>query len=288
MFLAQDILSPGPFPSFDQSAMDGYAFCYRRLAANPLTRGWWEPPQDNSAPHSGHHQKDFVERIPPGADTVVMQEHVQTHDGVIHIENSTLIAGASVRKQGSQIQAGGCALPSGHTLQAGYQFRHPWVWPATVLKSLWSHIVVTGSELLPPGAPAEAGKVYESTVSCCWLPCVPSEWKRRPLHHVPDDPQLHWHCWTDSVRGMRLFSLRVGVSVGDYDVGQMAANPFSKASSTRWNKTGSLCCSDNFIVRWCLCRKSRQRCSPVSMRMWCKSLLKASGISHAIIITTTR
>ena len=32
---------PVALPSFDQSAMDGYAFCFADWQQNPLTRRWW-------------------------------------------------------------------------------------------------------------------------------------------------------------------------------------------------------------------------------------------------------
>ncbi|HAE14606.1 MAG: molybdopterin molybdotransferase MoeA [Chitinophagales bacterium] len=228
--LAQDILSPGPFPSFDQSAMDGYAFCFADWQQNPLpVDGETAAGQFPEPLIQGTTRRIFTgAAIPPGADTVVMQEHVQTHDGVIHIENSTLIAGANVRKQGSQIQAGECALPSGHTLQAaGIGFLASMGFDrATVFEKPVIHIVVTGSELLPPGAPAEAGKVYESNSVMLLAALRSIGMEAQAVHHVPDDPQATLALLDRLSTECDYILATGGVSVGDYDfVGQMKHHP---------------------------------------------------------------
>ena len=44
--------------------------------------------------------------VPPGADTVVMQEKIKIENGELIIEDETLQQGNSVRPKGSEIKAG--------------------------------------------------------------------------------------------------------------------------------------------------------------------------------------
>ena len=79
--LAADVFSGIDMPSFPQSAMDGYAFCFEDFeAGNPLQVAG-EIPAGSTAISSL--KKNSAVRIftgapvPPGADTVVMQEQTE-------------------------------------------------------------------------------------------------------------------------------------------------------------------------------------------------------------------
>ena len=168
--LAEDIISPISVPGHTNSAMDGYA-----LAGIGLPQG-----SDRiynvigkslaGAPFNGSCDTGQCVRImtgavmPPGTDTVVMQEHVERLDpDSIRIDDRHH-AGQNVRQAGEDIAAGGTVLHSSHTLT-----------PADigVLSSLGIGEVrvrrrprvaffSTGDELRSIGEPLAQGDVYDS------------------------------------------------------------------------------------------------------------------------------
>jgi molybdopterin molybdotransferase len=118
--LAESLVSSINSPPFNQSAMDGYAFCYNQcnfdkpllvigeVQAGNVSELLLKPQQAmrifTGAP------------LPPGADTVVMQEKVLSNDGQITILDENLKLGSNVRLKGSQTKAGEVAMSESQLL----------------------------------------------------------------------------------------------------------------------------------------------------------------------------
>src|SRR4030095_5705191 len=125
--LAEDVYSLINVPAFDQSSMDGYAFSFSDWKKNKKLKITGEVAAGSNevfAPGPGNAVRIFTGgAVPPGTDTVVMQEKIKTINDALIIEDENLQAGNSVRPKGSEIKAGALALEKGSVLSpAGIGF----------------------------------------------------------------------------------------------------------------------------------------------------------------------
>jgi molybdopterin molybdotransferase len=165
--LAEDVIAPVDLPPFDNSAVDGYAVRFDDVAEQPrmpvvgrLAAGAAAEPLV-----PGTARRIFTgAALPPGADTVFMQEDVRLDEqGRVHFPTG-LRRGANTRPHGEDVARGACALPRGRRLRpqdvamaAALGLRQlPVRLPIRV--ALFS----TGDELVEPGAPTDAAQRYDS------------------------------------------------------------------------------------------------------------------------------
>ena len=101
--------------------------------------------------------------IPPGADAVLRVEDTDGGDGVVNA-TASVEPGQHIRRRAEDVSAGDVLARPGDVLtvprlsalaSAGIGF-------VDVPRAPRVDLIVTGSELLPPGAPPEPGKIYES------------------------------------------------------------------------------------------------------------------------------
>jgi len=166
--LSRDIPSPMNVPPHDYSAMDGYALRHADLAAG---RTVFSVAGDSLAghPYTGAVPAGACVRImtgaliPPGCDTVVMQEQV-TVDGVDAVIGGSHKPGENIRRVGEDIRQGEIALSRGQRMGAAEMglLASLGLAEARVFRKLRVAIFSTGDELLEPGIPAEAGHIYDS------------------------------------------------------------------------------------------------------------------------------
>lgn len=167
-YLAAPLIARRDQPWTDLSAMDGYAI---RFADMP---GPWRlagemaagaiPPTEALAP--GTAMRIFTGApMPPGADSVVLQEDVSAQDGLIRLTgDGPGAAGKHVRPRSSDFAEGSALLPAGSRLNP----------PRIALAALAGHaeiivrssptvaLLSTGDELVAPGAPCPPGKLPAS------------------------------------------------------------------------------------------------------------------------------
>ena len=167
--LSADVVSSIDVPSHTNSAMDGYALAGSELSAGGETRLEVIGTSAAGRPFAGEVRSGQCVRImtgapmPPGADTVAMQENV-VRDGDIAIVGPGQKVGQHVRQAGEDIAAGTIALAAGTRLM-----------PAEIgiLGSLGvSEVSVrrrpriaffsTGDELRSVGEPLGEGQIYDS------------------------------------------------------------------------------------------------------------------------------
>ncbi len=170
--LAEDVRAPFDLPMFDYSAMDGYALAASDLAAGAplelLVVG-------ESAAGSGF--DELVSRttcriftgapMPRGADTVVMQEEVETfeRDGAqLARFREAPPAGKHIRRQGEDLAHGSTAIAAGTRLTPGKVALLAALDRAAVSVTRRPIVAVmgTGDELRSPGDPARPASVVES------------------------------------------------------------------------------------------------------------------------------
>jgi len=101
--------------------------------------------------------------IPPGADAVLQSELATEHDGTVAPERA-LAPGTHVRYRGEDLTAGTVLAAPGSvlTLPRISALASAGVGEVAVHRRPHLHLIVTGSELLPLGAPIEPGKIHES------------------------------------------------------------------------------------------------------------------------------
>jgi molybdopterin molybdotransferase len=219
--MATDIFAELDIPAYPQSSMDGYALAFESMG-NPITlQGEMAAGSSNGMQiEAGKAVRIFTgAAVPPGADTVVVQEKSRVENGQLVIDEHPLKRGDNVRPVGSEIQKGSLALPKGTKLTpasigflAGMGINE-----VEVLVLPRVGILVTGNELCEPGTSLGYGQVYESNsytlraaLSAMGISCA------EPLH-AKDDPDQLIAMLTRLLAENDMVLMTGGVSVGDYD-----------------------------------------------------------------------
>lgn len=167
--LATDIHSPIDVPQGTNSAMDGYALAGADLPADGTRElqiagtAWAGRPYEQPL-QRGQCVRIFTGAIlPPGADTVVIQERVERHEDTLIIDSSTR-AGDNVRAAGEDIKRGAVAMAAGTRLQPAELglLASLGLGEVKVRRRLRVAFFSTGDELRSIGEPLEPGMIYDS------------------------------------------------------------------------------------------------------------------------------
>ena len=169
MVLAEDVYASINIPAYAQSSMDGYAFSFPDWKKNKALTIKGEIAAGSNEIFTltpGNAVRIFTgAEVPPGADTVVMQEKTNIENDCIFIADENIIQGSNVRAKGSEIKAGELALakdsllmPAAIGFLAGIGITEVLVYPHPSVS-----IIVTGNELQAPGQPLMRGQVYGPT-----------------------------------------------------------------------------------------------------------------------------
>lgn len=232
--LAEDVCAMIDIPAFPQSSMDGYAFSYNdwkskkkivvegEMAAGDNETIMLEP---------GKAIRIFTGApVPPGADTVIMQEKVRINsltgsENQLVIEDELVQQGANVRLQGSEIKAGELALKEGNYLSpaaigflAGVGIDKIDVYPKPSVS-----IIVTGKELQQPGKPLQYGQVYESNSFALKAALEQLNITNIKISWADDDLKILTAILKDALQQSDMVLLTGGISAGDYDYVLQAA-----------------------------------------------------------------
>ncbi len=165
--LAADVAAPIDLPPFRNSAVDGYAVRLADLDRTDVLSVMGRLAAGTAATeplHVGTARRIFTgAAMPPGADTVFMQEDVELLAGQVRCPPG-LKLGSNTRPQGEDIAAGATALSAGLRLRpqdlalaAALGLRD-----LPVRRPLRLALFSTGSELAEPGSALGPAKLYDA------------------------------------------------------------------------------------------------------------------------------
>ncbi|MCW9024670.1 MAG: molybdopterin molybdotransferase MoeA [Gammaproteobacteria bacterium] len=167
--LAEAICSPLNVPPYRNSAMDGYAVCGEDLPESGevelklIGTSWAGTPFDGEMKTGESVRIMTGAKMPEGADTVIMQEHIEKTDSGIRI-GDTHKTGQNVRHIGEDIAEGGIVLEPGKSLKAAELglLASLGIAEVKVRRPLKVAFFSTGDELRAVGEPLEDGQIYDS------------------------------------------------------------------------------------------------------------------------------
>ena len=218
---ASDAAAAVDLPPFDRSAMDGYAVrsadtapgvalrLAGGVAAGEVSSSELEP-GTVAAISTGA-------ALPPGADAILQSELASAGDGTVTPERA-IESGRHVRYRGEDVHAGDVLARAGErlTLPRLSALASAGVGEVAVHRRPRLHLLVTGSELLPLGAPPEPGRIHESNGLMVTLLAEGAGASLAGSEVVPDDRAATLEAVE---RGLAADVLVVsgGVSVGPHD-----------------------------------------------------------------------
>lgn len=225
-YLAEDLLAKRTQPAADLSAMDGYAI---RNADMP---GPWRVIGESAAgrPLAGNVAAGEAVRIftgahvPPGADTILIQEDVVRDVDILTLTGSGATKLAEfVRAKGSDFASGDALMPAGTLLNAG----------SIALAAMAGHgsvrvggrpkvaVISSGDELVPPGADCSDAQIPSSNDPMLAAMLAPLPCDVHMVGIIPDNlAKLE-----EALRNCADCDVIVtsgGASVGDHDLVQQA------------------------------------------------------------------
>jgi molybdopterin molybdotransferase len=164
---AEDARAAVDLPPFDRSAMDGYAVRSADTAPGVALRlaggvAAGEVATDVLAPGTAAAISTGA-ALPPGADAILQSELASVQDGHVAPERP-VEPGRHVRVRGEDLRAGDVLVHAGERLTVPRlsALASAGVGDVAVHRRPRLSLAVTGSELLPLGAPPEPGRIHES------------------------------------------------------------------------------------------------------------------------------
>jgi len=229
LILAEDVTAAGPLPSFDNSAMDGYAVRVEDVAAaseeNPVTL---PVVAEVAAGDTGAYA------LPPGTSIRIMTGAMLPHgtEAVVPVEmtdgGQSRVAirakadfGHSIRLAGGDAKAGEVLVTAGTRLRPMHIAVIAAAGRGTVLVRPRPRVVVlsTGSELAEPGTPIIPGRIWDSNSFMIAAAAREAGCLAYRQAIVPDNPEQVLPAIEDQMARADLLITTGGVSMGgEHDV----------------------------------------------------------------------
>jgi molybdopterin molybdotransferase len=220
--LAGDLIATLDLPPADNSAMDGYAIRFADYAPDkrlPVSQRGYAG--ENPPPlEPGTAARLFTGGlVPPGADTVIMQEDVNADDDGITITHAPR-AGQHVRKRGEDTQIGHTLLTAGTRLEAAHiaLLASQGLAEVRVFARLKIGILTTGDELVEPGQPRAHEQIFNSNASMLSALIEGMGADVAMVLHARDDEAELRRAFETLKENADLIISVGGVSVGDRDL----------------------------------------------------------------------
>lgn len=219
--LAEDISAHIAVPPHDNSAMDGYALAFddwqegkaftvsQRIAAGqqPVTL---EP---------GTCARLFTgANIPPGADTVIMQENAQIIGDTLAFNDKPTL-GSNIRPKGQDMNIGQTVMRAGDTVTPIHigLLSSLGITEVSVYQTLRVGILTTGDELVAAGHPLKEGQIYNSNGPMLSALVTQAGYQVSHCLHAIDTPEATEVALKKLLASSDVILSSGGVSVGEED-----------------------------------------------------------------------
>jgi molybdopterin molybdotransferase len=221
--LAEDIFSPVDLPSFNQSAMDGYAVASSKSENKKKFEVIGEIKAGDASVfnlQSGQAVRIFTgAAVPESAEAIVIQERVERVNGSIHLTGD-FKHGDCIRQKGSQIKKGELALKENFFLNpAAIGFLAALgISKVKIFKQPEVSIIVTGNEIIKPGIDLKPREIYESNSFALSASLKQSGIIPKFIFTAGDNEEELKNKIEDCLADSDILLLTGGISVGKYDL----------------------------------------------------------------------
>lgn len=221
--LASDVTAAIDVPPADNSAMDGYALRHSDWSGPDQAMPVSQRITAGSAPaplEAGTAARLFTgAEVPPGADTVVMQENTEAAGDDAVLIRELAEPGANIRRRGQDIARGDTILESGRRLRAQELGQLASLGEKAVAchRRLRVALISTGDELVEPGEALGPGQIYNSNRFT--VAGLVQAWGFEMLDFgiIRDDPVALERAMRDAAGRADAILTTGGVSVGEED-----------------------------------------------------------------------
>lgn len=222
LIAAEDIFSHIEVPSFDNSAMDGYAITWEDNLDT------WEITDVIAAGNGNRHQLQYGKAgriftgapLPKGSDTVIPQEFVHREGNLIRIiDKGKFQKGSNVRFKGAQTKIGEVILKKGSQITPGTigLLASVGISEVPVFSPPKVAIIITGNELQELGNPLVFGQIYNSNGPVLMAYLQQIGIKSIFSFQAKDEPIALQKTIDEALEHADVVLLSGGISVGDYD-----------------------------------------------------------------------
>ncbi len=223
LILTEDIYSPIDVPSFDNSAMDGYALAFDERQME------WELSGVIQAGDTSIHRLEKGEamriftgaKMPKGADTVIQQELIvrDENTGKIFYEHDKFQIGSNVRKKGTQCKKGDLILAKGTEVTPGTigLLASVGIAEGKVYLPPTVAYIITGDELKEIGTPLKEGEIYNSNGPMLEAFLKAVGVMEISAYKASDEKEELQRAINEALEKCDVLLLSGGISVGDYD-----------------------------------------------------------------------
>lgn len=220
---SENIISPINVPSFDNSAMDGYAVRLADLAQS-LTLSV-AGKSFAGVPFTGEWVAQSTVRImtgamlPAGADAVVMQEEVTVNEDGSVTFPANIKCGQNIRRIGEDVKQGDVVLAKGSLLNTVSLplLASLGIDKVKVFPRLKVAVLSTGDELVPVGQPLKEGQIYDTNRFTVKLMLEKLNCEILDFGLLPDNEQEFEKAFVKAQQQADLVITSGGVSVGEAD-----------------------------------------------------------------------
>nr|VFJ63482.1 MAG: molybdopterin molybdotransferase [Candidatus Kentron sp. FW] len=227
--LSQDVLAPFDVPPHINSAMDGYAVRSHDLSREDprdlaiIGTAWAGRPYKGASVRAGQTVQVMTGAVmPAGADTVLMQEHIQRQGNTISIDPKqmpTWVKGQHIRAAGEDLPKGVLVLHAGRRILSADLglLASLGIGRVEVRQRLKVALFCTGDELRSIGEPLEEGSIYDSNRYTLYGMLTRLGVEIHDLGIVPDQHAVIRETLIDASATADVVIGTGGVSVGDAD-----------------------------------------------------------------------